>query len=323
MNLDRSPGNLPLASSDLIFAGIEKYGPAAYERRKVRFAMWRFWRILFLTMAMISIEKLKLRNWYQPFQFHPDPANNAIRYVECLPSLHLRPYVHCYWELKTNHCLASPFMYRVIADGCVDFFFGVEELEQNFVMGFSKTHSRFPLGRSFHYIGVRFYPVAFSAFFGHPAAELRERVLPLDALLPRLTRSIQETLAQNPDLAAARPFLDDILGKWRGGSPSGIDPLLAAAMGQILESQGSIHMQSLDVGLSPRQVRRHFRHYLGGSAKSFARIIRFQHIVRALQHTPAHAFNNLDEDPGYSDQAHFCKEFKLFAGGPPSDFFGP
>jgi transcriptional regulator GlxA family with amidase domain len=80
--------------------------------------------------------------------------------------------------------------------------------------------------------------------------------------------------------------------------------------------------KELDTGLSARQLRRLFDFYIGDTAKTFAKVVRFQNILNAKPSTQSLRQNKLFFDAGYYDQAHFIKEFKNFYGVTPSKAFG-
>ncbi len=79
-----------------------------------------------------------------------------------MPDEKLLPFIYCYWELKTETQLAEKYLYRVIADGCVDIFFPLENPDESYIMGFCKSYTEFSLGKQFHYIGIRFFTDDFS-----------------------------------------------------------------------------------------------------------------------------------------------------------------
>ena len=69
--------------------------------------------------------------------------------------------------------------------------------------------------------------------------------------------------------------------------------------------------------VSARYVQRLFGDYVGVPPRQLGRIARF---LRALPHVrrAETSLTALAHDLGYHDQAHFCREFRRFAGEPPS-----
>jgi hypothetical protein len=116
-----------------------------------------------------------IRQLYNPIQPTVKQSAKNVTYFEFLPDLKLQPYIYCYWELKTKQTLTEPFNYKVVADGCIDIFFELNNPQENFVMGFCKKYTEFPLDNSFHYIGVRFLPTMFPQIFNVDASEISNR----------------------------------------------------------------------------------------------------------------------------------------------------
>ncbi|MEL6924825.1 MAG: helix-turn-helix domain-containing protein, partial [Bacteroidota bacterium] len=77
--------------------------------------------------------------------------------------------------------------------------------------------------------------------------------------------------------------------------------------------------QELNTGISPRQLRRLFKFYIGDTPKTFCKVVRFQHILKAKHSRQSLRHNKLFYDLGYYDQAHFIKDFKHLYGLTPGD----
>jgi AraC-like DNA-binding protein len=77
---------------------------------------------------------------------------------------------------------------------------------------------------------------------------------------------------------------------------------------------------SRSVGLSPRQLQRRFNDEVGVSTKAYARIVRFDGLVRALRSGLACSWAQIAQGFGYHDQAHLIREFRAFAGQSPTEF---
>ncbi len=73
---------------------------------------------------------------------------------------------------------------------------------------------------------------------------------------------------------------------------------------------------------SPRQVERLFARGLGFPPKTVARVLRFQHSLRALMEDPGVPLAEVASDAGYYDQAHFIRDFRAFTGGVPRGYRG-
>jgi AraC-like DNA-binding protein len=62
------------------------------------------------------------------------------------------------------------------------------------------------------------------------------------------------------------------------------------------------------------------REEVGLSPKRLARLVRFSRAIDQIREEPAVDWAAIADTCGYYDQAHFNRDFKLFAGATPSDF---
>lgn len=272
--------------------------------------------------ATLKISR-NLRQLYMPVQPTVRQAADHVLYAEYLPAPALQNIIYCYWELKTDQPLDAPFYYRVVADGCIDIYFELSDPKENFVMGFCKNYTEFPLENEFHYVGIRFLPAMFPTIFEINASELSNRWEYLDVVLPAISRFIAQEFDETMTPDQVTSALDRYFVKFISGNLSETDSRLSNAVALILENYGVLDIQSdLDVGVSPRQLRRLFDYYIGDSAKTFSKVVRFQNILRAKPSQQSLRENKLFFDAGYYDQAHFIKEFKNLYGVTPSKAFG-
>lgn len=91
---------------------------------------------------------------------------------------------------------------------------------------------------------------------------------------------------------------------------------------EINGSGGSLPIQQLadSMNYSERHISRIFQENLGFSPKTFARVVRFQNALDIMIHSAGHRIGDRFIDLGYSDQAHFQREFKQFSGMTPKNF---
>lgn len=261
-----------------------------------------------------------LRGLYTPIQpAVPSVGNSPVTYAEYPPDVRLNDYIYCYWQLKTVRPLNESFTYRVVSDGCIDIFFDLQNPAEPFVMGFSTTYTEFPVGRFFHYIGIRFLPMGFPLFFGLNASELTDRSERLDSVTPEVARRISTMLNNRPSPDQLYPSLDRFFLNYLSHSTIQTDPRICNALYQILQRRGNIRMkEELDTGLSSRQLRRLFKRYIGVTPKTFSKVVRFQHMVNSSASGNYLQNATCFFDAGYYDQAHFIKEFKAFYGSTPT-----
>ena len=264
-----------------------------------------------------------VRQLYMPIQPTVKQTADHVTYYEFLPDPLLQHFIYCYWELKTTQVLQEPFNYRVVADGCIDIFFELNEPGENFVMGFCKKYTEFPLDNSFHYVGVRFLPTMFPQLFKVNAAEISNRFEHLSAVAPKVSGFIADTFRQGQTPAQVKTLFDRYFIAHLSNITLDADNRLYEALSIILKNFGVLNVETdLDTGISPRQLRRLFECYIGDNAKTFCKVVRFQNILRARPSAQSLRKNKLFFDAGYYDQAHFIKEFRNFYGVTPAKAFG-
>jgi len=264
-----------------------------------------------------------IRQLYTPVQPTVTQAADHVTYLELLPDPLLTDFIYCYWQLKTSETLSEQFNYRVVADGCIDIFFELTRPEENFVMGFCKKFTEFPLGNQFHYVGVRFLPTMFPQLFKINASELSNRYEYLNAVVPDVADFIKNRFHSGHDTDQIKSLFDQYFLKRIAQTRFDNDPRLYGAISVILKNAGVVDVEKdLDTGISPRQLRRLFEFYIGDSAKTFSKVVRFQNILRAKPSSQSLRQNKLFFENGYYDQAHFIKEFKNFYGVTPGKAFG-
>lgn len=294
-------------------------------------ALWRPQTIeeshLFITITTFTAKlclniPANIRSLYTPVQPSIRESAEGVLYREYAPHVQLQNMIYCYWQLRTTQRLSSDFIYRVVADGCIDVYFEPGNPPENYVMGFSSQYTEFSLGDSFHYIGIRFLPTMFSQLFRINAAELSNRHETLSAVAPGMARFIESHFHDRLSIKDIVQMLDDWFLQLSGKVHFNADNRLYEAMDIILKNAGMINLESgINTGISARQLRRLFEYYVGDTPKTFSKIVRFQQILRARPSVQSLRQNKLFFDAGYYDQAHFIKEFKHLYGITPAKAF--
>ena len=265
----------------------------------------------------------KIRNLYKPVQPTVKQSADNVIYTEFLPDTKLQPFIYCYWQLKTTQELSEQFNYRVVADGCIDIYFELDNPQENFVMGFCKKFTEFPLDNTFNYVGIRFLPTMFPQIFRINAMELSNRYEYLQLVVPYLSDFISNNFNETQKQEEIKGLLDNYFLNLITNTTFDNDNRLYNAVEIILQKFGTLDIErEVNTGISQRQLRRIFDFYIGDTAKTFSQVVRFQNILRAKPSKQSLRQNKLFFDAGYYDQSHFIKEFKNFYGVTPSKAFG-
>ncbi len=91
---------------------------------------------------------------------------------------------------------------------------------------------------------------------------------------------------------------------------------------RVRDTNGCIQVAALaeEAGYSTRHVTRLFDTYLGISAKSYCRMVRFHAVLSQMQKEPGKDISWFIRNLDYSDQAHFQREFKSYMGLTPRQY---
>lgn len=230
-------------------------------------------------------------------------------YFEILPENHLRPFIECYWMQSNN---LSPHV--VLPDGCIDIVFYEGA---GFVVGtMTRPIIVEPTG---DFVGVRFKSGKASTFLNLDASELTDQKTELRNVAHRDGSLLVEKLFDAEDLTEKINLLNGNFSSWfRQKSNDNVDCVIQ----KIMESQGNVSIDSIchSLDLSRQHLARLFQEYVGIRPKQFARVIRFQTLLKNVRQSPK--INWADEAAmlGYYDQAHLISDFRQFSGTSPEKF---
>lgn len=165
-----------------------------------------------------------------------------------------------------------------------------------------------------------FTPTGAAAFLREPVANLFNNAMPFEQQVHRSQLDlVEEQLAEsNHDLQRVQRLEQFLLNELRLREP---DMLVSAAVAGIRRAWGSLRIALLAdrLGFSQSALERRFQRAVGITPKKFAAIVRLRHVVR-LRHEGA-SLTAIAHTAGYTDQAHFIKDFRRFAGEAPESFF--
>lgn len=251
------------------------------------------------------------------------------------PSLH--PWVKTLWATvperaepplpcRREHVLPTGYMHLVLRlDGpALRVFCGPDD-----VRGHTVGHAVVGGARSSYYIretgvpsqsvGALLLPGAARLLFGAPASELAERHTPLDLLWREAAYRLHEQLLQTGDAARRLDLLEAAIGaKVRSAAPH---PAIAHAL-KAFAAGARVHEAVQAIGYSHRHFASLFYQATGLTPKLYCRVRRFQaalHYAGALGGAAA-SWASVAQAAGYSDQAHFNREFVRFTGVTPSTY---
>lgn len=248
---------------------------------------------------------------HQPF-FHDGVQHyNELMYTE--------PYQALYYEFKTTKVKEEQLI-TYIPNGCMDLLF-IQEPAGNHIelLGSSVEAKQIKRIPGAIYFGVRLKPGMFISYNGLSLKDITNQ----DLFFERTTEEIEQffeklskTNILNRKIELFHTYFDSYI------NVSEVNDLTGYMLSEINSSQGNVRIHELADALhySERHISRIFLDSMGITPKTFARIVRFQNVMDSILHQPMLSLCDYMSELGYSDQAHFQREFKQYTGTTPRRF---
>ena len=260
-----------------------------------------------------------IRKLYKPVQPAVKFEDEFIQYTEYFPSENLKPYIYCYWRLKTKKKLGNSYTYRVVSDGCIDIFFETKNPDVSFIIGFYRKYTEFEIGTTFDYFGIRFLPSTYTLLYQYNAKDLSNKSVELKSVNPVFASWLSSFKVNQYEIEESLRLFNEKFKARIEEHEIHIDIRFLDSLIEILRHNGAIDVENdLKTGLSSRQLRRVFNYYIGTTPKAFSNVVRFQYILNAKPSSQSLKENKIYYDVGFYDQAHFIKTFKTFYGVTPN-----
>ena len=245
---------------------------------------------------------MRLVPMYSPIQDGIDKSVRSVQYSEAQPPSNLAELVHCFWELKTITNLLDDFHYHALPDACVNILFNQVETDIAGVTALRTKPEVLNLGKSFHYVGIQFYPGVwqgkqekiFDSYVGMPY---------LGSLpLIQVSESIKD-LNFNSKL----PALSDLV-EWFFKEELIKNNALTARILEELDQIRTVADMARIAEFSPRQLQRELKRITGFSPHDFLKVLRVQQSFRR---------HYLEL---YADQSHYIHSFRKITGYTPAKY---
>ena len=168
---------------------------------------------------------------------------------------------------------------------------------------------------------VRFTEVGAPAILHDRADLLYNQTIPLDDVLPhQQIDHIQNVLADTPEITRQIQPVERFLAS-RIRAHHEISPQIEAAAEMIGHSHGRASIRAIahHAAMSLSALERHFRAAVGATPKKLSRLARLQHVCRLWD--TGKSLTEIAFEAGYSDQPHMVRDFRLFTGASPEQFF--
>jgi AraC-like DNA-binding protein len=244
------------------------------------------------------------------------------------PSASLRPYVKAFIIVESDDELVN----RVLPDtsvviafrykGSVHYMNGhvKSDLPLSVISGLRRSARLILYTKNSGNILVRFRETGAAAFFRQPINEIFEESLPLNNLVNNSNLSLIEEQIARPKSTGQRISIIEqfLISRLTNHKP---DVLINAAIQKICLNNGLIKIKDLTNSLyiSQDAFEKRFRRIVGTTPKQYASIVRMRSIINPGHHSGR--LTDMAFEAGYFDQPHFNKDFRIFTGQSPRDFF--
>ncbi|MDX1639429.1 MAG: helix-turn-helix domain-containing protein [Balneolaceae bacterium] len=258
----------------------------------------------------------------------------SVEITEYQPPEDLSNYVEFFWDGKFN-IFREQILYQQVAPN------GFVEL----VIHPSEPHCHLPVHRGWNsspdytiiglftkpyevkfpdlinVFGIRFKPEGVYNLFGIPASVFSDKYEDMELVLGREFREFCSRLRETTDISKRLAITADYLRNMREENDRGLTYLNKAAdIIRASEDINTIDELPERVYISQRQLEREFREKIGTTPKRYMRIARLNKVHRWLEAGGELPLTRVAFECGYTDQAHFIRDYKSFMGVNPSVF---
>jgi AraC-like DNA-binding protein len=195
-----------------------------------------------------------------------------------------------------------------------------EHLPAAVVSGLRRSHRLLHYSKDTANLLVVFKEGGITAFSGIPAHELfgltiRTENLFSSTKLNVILEKISEAKTNTQRITHMEAFLQAHL------SINKPDLLIGKAIQQIKQQNGILKIKDLAASLHISQdpFEKRFRSQVGATPKQYTSIIRLRSLINNF--SSYSSFTEASYEAGYFDQSHFIKDFRVFTGQTPKDFF--
>lgn len=245
-----------------------------------------------------------------------------------LPTRLLQPFIKTYLIIEAQADLVN----RVFPDTSLVMAFRFKgqtsyvanntrtDLPLSVITGLRKSGRLINYSKGTGNILVIFREAGAAAFIKEPIYEMFEESVSLDNLawynnVSVIEDELSETENNTQRINLIEQFL---LSKFNDPEP---DVLVSGALERIHSAKGIIKIKSLadSLYISLDAFEKRFRKRVGVSPKQFSYIVRMKSIISTG--ITRQSLGDIVFEAGYSDQPHFNKDFKLFTGQTPTEYF--
>jgi AraC-like DNA-binding protein len=255
-----------------------------------------------------------------------------VKYKEYLPHASLQGHVKCFWVMERTYTAEHPAE-DVTPDAFIELIlnFGApyrlgavdapdREMPRAILVGLQKKPLLFWCEGTVKLVATRFFAWGGLPFLADQAHGLNNLPATLGREWDGLATRVEPAIRANDYDAAVRVVEDHLIEKLLTATVDLKQIQTAAQMLHLKKGQFRVTELAEHCHVSSRQLQRQFRDVVGLSPKALARAIRFEEVRKRLMFDPDQSLTDLAHEFGYTDQAHFIRDFKELANRTPGEF---
>jgi AraC-like DNA-binding protein len=236
------------------------------------------------------------------------------------PSIQISPYIESYYFTLPTEVQGYQFMpFPAVSCGYLKF-----STQSSLVSGQTISPTRIASNVDLTGFGVKLRIGAIYTLFGIPAYELTNRTVTLDDILGNSAAELIERISESPTVMQKIKHIENaFIQLAQQNSRKNFSVEFAILESLTRDHSISISRLAEEFGYSPRQLQRKLNNFIGLPPRLFKRINRFEKILDAIQNSTRQknlSWSNLAFSWGYSDQAHFVRDFREFTGRTPTTY---
>lgn len=169
-------------------------------------------------------------------------------------------------------------------------------------------------------LGISFFPTGLYPFLKIPLGEFKNYTIEFDQISKGLNSEIITRINNLENIDNVLNTMEEILLKFLDCNKILDENTVGLFKSFSNRVDLSIEGFSNEYGINKRKLERYFYKYIGAPPKTYAKIKRFNNVVKVFKSGIYSSLTQLALDNNYYDQAHFIKEFKALTGSIPSEF---
>ena len=257
-------------------------------------------------------------------------SNGIVKYKEYLPHATLQGHVKCFWIMEREYTPEFP-VEDVTPDAFIELILnfgtpyrlhaeGAPDMPRAILVGLQKKPLLFFCEGTVKLVATRFFAWGALPFLANQAHGFDNLPATLGREWDDLATRAESALGADDYDAAVSIVEDHLIGKLLAATVDLKQIRAAAQMLHLKKGQFRLAELAEHCNVSGRQLQRQFQDVVGVSPKALARAIRFEEIRKRLMFDPDQSLTDLAHEFGYTDQAHFIRDFKELADRTPGEF---